>query len=84
MRDLGRDPEDSAIVRAIIQMAHSMKLKTIAEGVETPELVEVLRLFHCDEIQGYYLARPMPADELEAFVRQFQPSEDMGGPGAQT
>ena len=84
VRDLGRDPEDSAIVRAIIQMAHSMKLKTIAEGVETPELVEVLRLFHCDEIQGYYLARPMPADELEAFVRQFQPSEDMGGPGAQT
>ncbi len=84
VRDLGRDPEDSAIVRAIIQMAHSMKLKTIAEGVETPELVEVLRLFHCDEIQGYYLARPMPADELEAFIRQFQSCEDMGGPGAQT
>ena len=69
VRDLGRDPEDSAIVRAIIQMAHSLKLKTIAEGVETQELAELLHLFHCDEAQGYWLAKPMPADQLEAFVR---------------
>lgn len=72
VRDLLEDPDDAAIVRAIIQMAHSLKLKTIAEGVENAELGGMLRLFHCDEIQGYWLARPMPADELEAFVRARQ------------
>lgn len=69
VRDLVSDPDDAAIVRAIIQMARSLKLKTIAEGVETEELVNLLRIFHCDEIQGYWLARPMLADDLEAFVR---------------
>ena len=71
VRDLLTDPDDAAIVRAIIQMAHSLKLKTIAEGVENEELCNLLNLFHCDEIQGYWLARPMPADELEAFVRGY-------------
>ena len=71
MRDLVTDPDDAAIVRAIIQMAHSLKLKTIAEGVETEELCNLLQLFHCDEIQGYWLARPMPAQELEDFVRDY-------------
>ena len=74
IRDLATDPDDAAIVRAIIQMAHSLKLKTIAEGVETEELSNLLRLSHCDEIQGYWLARPMPADQLEAFVRAHQAS----------
>lgn len=69
IRDLVADPDDAAIVRAIIQMAHSLKLKTIAEGVESEELSNLLRMFHCDEIQGYWFARPMPADQLEDFVR---------------
>ncbi|MBK7354843.1 EAL domain-containing protein [Propionivibrio sp.] len=69
VRGLATDPDDAAIVRAIIQMAHSLKLKTIAEGVETEELAQMLQLFHCDEIQGYWFARPMPADQLENFVR---------------
>ena len=72
VRDLVTDPDDAAIVRAIIQMAHSLKLKTIAEGVETEELCNLLQLFRCDEIQGYWLARPMPAEELEGFVRDFE------------
>ena len=76
VRDLGHDPEDSAIVRAIVQMAHSMRLVTIAEGVETQEMADLLRLFHCDEAQGYWLARPLPADELEAFVRARMPAPD--------
>lgn len=69
VRDLMSDPDDAAIVRAIIQMAHSLKLKTIAEGVESEEVANLLRLFHCDEIQGFWFARPMPADQMEAFVR---------------
>ena len=69
VRDLANDPDDAAIVRAIIQMAHSLKLKTIAEGVEEEDVANLLRLFHCDELQGYWFARPMPAEQLEEFVR---------------
>lgn len=69
VRDVVRDADDAAIVRAIIQMAHSLKLCAIAEGVETVEQAEQLGAFACDEIQGYWLAKPMPADDLAAFVR---------------
>ena len=72
VRDLLTNPDDAAIIRAIVQMARSLKLKTIAEGVEREEIANLLRLFHCDEIQGYWFARPMPANELEAFVRKHQ------------
>jgi EAL domain-containing protein (putative c-di-GMP-specific phosphodiesterase class I) len=67
------DPDDVAIVRAIIQMAHSLKLRTIAEGVEEEAQWEMLGLFECDDVQGYGLARPMPAAALEAFVRGYSP-----------
>jgi EAL domain-containing protein (putative c-di-GMP-specific phosphodiesterase class I) len=50
-------------------MAHGMKLKVVAEGVETAEQLEFLRREGCDEAQGYYFARPMPAEE---FSRWFQ------------
>ena len=81
MRDLARDPEDAAIVRAIIQMAHSLRLRTIAEGVETEDLASLLRVFHCDEIQGYWLARPMPAREMEDFLRSHQTRSVTGRQG---
>ena len=74
VQDVVRDADDAAIVRAIIQMAHSLKLRAIAEGVETVEQAEQLGAFACDEIQGYWLARPMPADDLAAFVRTRPPS----------
>ncbi len=70
VRDLATDPEDAAIVRAIIQMAHSLNLRTIAEGVETEEMLAQLRTFGCDEMQGYLLARPMPAADMERFLRE--------------
>ncbi len=69
VRDLVTDPDDALIVRAIVQMAHGLKLRTIAEGVESAEMAEHLQRFECDEIQGYWLARPMPSDKLSAFVR---------------
>ncbi|MEO8411127.1 MAG: EAL domain-containing protein, partial [Propionivibrio sp.] len=74
IRDLESDPDDAAIVRAIIQMAHSLKLKTIAEGVENDALTNLLRIFNCDEIQGFGFAHPMPADRIEAFLRVHQAS----------
>jgi diguanylate cyclase (GGDEF)-like protein/PAS domain S-box-containing protein len=68
VRDMVNDPSDAAIVRAIIQMAKSLNLTTIAEGVEDEHQLALLRLQHCDEAQGYHFARPMPADEFENFV----------------
>ncbi|MGE5640676.1 MAG: putative bifunctional diguanylate cyclase/phosphodiesterase [Clostridia bacterium] len=62
------DPEDATIVRSIIQMAHSLGLRTIAEGVEHEDLLPSLRAFRCDEAQGYYFARPMPADVFATFL----------------
>ena len=68
IRDLASDPDDAAIVRAIIQMAHSLDLLTIAEGVESPDLLHQLQSFGCDEAQGYHFARPMPAAEFESYM----------------
>jgi diguanylate cyclase (GGDEF)-like protein/PAS domain S-box-containing protein len=61
---LGRDPEDSAIVAAVVDLAHARALSAIAEGVETKKQLEQLRRVGCDLAQGYYFARPQPADEL--------------------
>jgi diguanylate cyclase (GGDEF)-like protein len=68
IRDLATDTDDAAIVNAVIQMARSLNLKTIAEGVEHPDMLDLLRGFQCDEVQGYYFARPMPADEFSAYL----------------
>ena len=72
VRDLATDPEDAAIVLAIVQMAKSLGLTTIAEGVEDEAMLKRLRLYQCDEAQGYLFARPMPAEDFAAFVRARQ------------
>ncbi len=71
--------DDFGTVRAIIQMAASMGLKTIAEGVETESSAALLADLGCDEAQGYLFARPMPADELAAWLR----ARADAAPGAQ-
>ncbi len=68
VRDISTDPEDKAIVSAVISMARSMGLKTIAEGVETQSQLAYLREQGCDEVQGYFFSRPLSAEALEAFV----------------
>jgi diguanylate cyclase (GGDEF)-like protein/PAS domain S-box-containing protein len=65
---LGRDEEDSAIVAAVISMAHTLGLTVVAEGVERGEQVDQLRRLGCDRVQGRLLARPLPAGELEALM----------------
>jgi diguanylate cyclase (GGDEF)-like protein/PAS domain S-box-containing protein len=69
VRDISTDPEDKAIVSAVIHMAQSLGLLTIAEGVETAGQLAFLREQGCDEVQGYYYSRPMPADQFAAFAR---------------
>ena len=70
VRDIAVDAEDRAIVQAIISMAHSLGLETIAEGVETQEQLDFLRTQGCEQIQGYWLSKPLTADALTAFVQQ--------------
>jgi diguanylate cyclase (GGDEF)-like protein/PAS domain S-box-containing protein len=70
VRDVTTDGDDATITRAVISMAHSLGLKVIAEGVETRAQLEFLAEYGCNEIQGYYFARPMPAEDCGAWVRE--------------
>lgn len=67
VRDINIDPEDKAIVSAIINMSKSLGLLTIAEGVETVDQLNYLDEQGCDEIQGYYLSKPLPKEAFEAL-----------------
>jgi diguanylate cyclase (GGDEF)-like protein len=62
---LERDGEDSAIVSAVVRLAHAMGLETVAEGVETAEQLRRLHALGCDLVQGFFLCRPQPVDALE-------------------
>ncbi|GAB2510793.1 EAL domain-containing protein [Lysobacter humi (ex Lee et al. 2017)] len=75
--DLTRDPDDEAITSAVIAMGHSLGLQVVAEGVETADQLEFLRRHGCDVIQGYWLARPMPPEACEAFLRERTPVRDV-------
>lgn len=68
VRDMIDDPNDAVIVDAIVQMARSLNLRTTAEGVENEQLLEALRTRGCDEVQGYYFARPMPAQDMLQYL----------------
>jgi diguanylate cyclase (GGDEF)-like protein/PAS domain S-box-containing protein len=68
VRDIPQDPDDVAIVQAIIAMTSRLGLKQIAEGVETIDQLEFLRQHGCHDMQGYYFARPMRAEQLTDFL----------------
>ena len=67
--DMLTDPRDQRIARAIIELAHSLGVTVVAEGVESHALEEILRRFGCDVGQGYGICRPIPADDVTAWLR---------------
>ncbi len=68
--DIATDPDDAAIVTAIIAMAHSLEMKVIAEGVEDAAQLDFLRQRSCDQYQGYHFSKPLPAGDIAALLKK--------------
>jgi diguanylate cyclase len=70
VRNMVEDTRDRSIVRAMVDLAHTLGLEAVAEGVENDEVLRLLGAMRCDRAQGYHVARPMPAAELKWWLRQ--------------
>ena len=75
VRSVHLGPQEGAIAAAVIAMADSMHLRVTAEGVETRAQLEFLEARRCDEVQGFYLCKPLPATEAAQFLRTVQCTE---------
>ncbi|MFP3874485.1 MAG: EAL domain-containing protein [Thiohalophilus sp.] len=73
IRDLISSGNSQALARTIIGMGHSLGMSVVAEGVETARQLEMLRQMGCDQIQGFYLAKPMPIDQFETYLHDYHP-----------
>lgn len=73
VRELATDPDDAALVMAIVNLGHTLRLRVVAEGVETQEQLRFLRLLRCDEIQGYLISKPLPVEGIEKLLAPSKP-----------
>jgi EAL domain-containing protein (putative c-di-GMP-specific phosphodiesterase class I) len=71
VQDVTRDPDDAALVMAVITLAHNLRLKVVAEGVEAKEQLRLLHLLRCDEWQGYLASKPLPAAMFENYLNNY-------------
>lgn len=72
VQEIAAHPDGRAIVHAIIDMAHALRMETVAEGVEQTSELDILRTQGCDEVQGYLVSRPLPADEVARFIASWE------------
>jgi EAL domain-containing protein (putative c-di-GMP-specific phosphodiesterase class I) len=77
IKDLMTHPDDASIVRAIISLAHGLRLKVVAEGVETSEQLQLLRSLNCDQYQGFHFCAALPAEEFGTMVQTWQREADV-------
>ena len=70
IRNLPNNADDAQITRTIISMAHNLGLGVIAEGVETEQQLNFLQQVECEEIQGFYLSKPLPEPKLLEYIQQ--------------
>ena len=70
VRDLEHDQDDRAIASTIVLMGHNLRLNVLAEGVETPEQLKLLRQMGCDMAQGFYFSRAVPAEAMANMLRE--------------
>ena len=69
--DMENDNDDATIVRSTIDLAHNLGLETVAEGVEKQEDWDLISDLHCDEGQGFFIAKPMPGDRIPSWLRHW-------------
>jgi diguanylate cyclase (GGDEF)-like protein len=72
--NIHKNPDDEAIIRAIIAMATSLKMQVLAEGIEKPDQIEFLQKEYCQEGQGFYFCKPLPAEQLVEFLKNYKAS----------
>ncbi|MCY1535858.1 Phytochrome-like protein cph2 [compost metagenome] len=72
IQDIPDSHQDMEIIQAIIGMAHTLHLKVVAEGVETPQQLDFLREHGCDFVQGYLLSRPLPLLQLRDYLQRYE------------
>ena len=70
VRKIDTDPNDLTLIRSVIDLAQNFQMKTVAEGVETREILALLKQLGCDEIQGYYFSSPVPAAEFGLLLQR--------------
>ncbi len=71
IRDILNNPDDKLIVKATIELAHTLDMEVTAEGVENVETEKLLRDMNCDYVQGYYISRPLEVDQIPAWYQQY-------------
>src|SRR5438552_16784626 len=80
IRSIPVDASDVAITETILAMARSLRLKVVAEGVETLDQARFLERRGCDEMQGYYFSKPLPAEELTVYLREHEAASEESEP----
>jgi EAL domain-containing protein (putative c-di-GMP-specific phosphodiesterase class I) len=68
---MGEDEKDAAIVTAVVELGHKLGLGVVAEGAETQTALELLVSFDCDRAQGYFISRPIPAEDVAPWIAGF-------------